>query len=408
MPMRMTPEVPQLMHARRLIIASNRGPIEYQLTRDKTLKYRRGSGGMVTALIDAGKSMEVTWVAMTMTEGDRIAVREAQQHGELLQSPLRGQKMQLRYVAISKEAYRKHYEKISNEILWFLQHYLYDPIQNSTSARQLQDAWAYGYCIANQAVADAVNAEIERETTPPVVMLHDYHLYLVSAMIRKRHPTIVMQQFIHIPWPDVRCWYFLPSNIAQAIYSGLVGNDIVGFQTPRDARNFLEGASTMLDGAVVDFEEGAVWWQGHRTYARAYPISISVAEERRTVNSAAGRREAEKIKPLLREHTIMRVDRIEPTKNILRAFKPTSICLKDILSYTARSRFWPSWCHRANHCRSTDAVLLMCSPLLKRLTKSTARLSGRRSMPFVIMTGHAHLPLCSSMMCCWLIQLSTA
>ncbi|HZO74116.1 MAG TPA: trehalose-6-phosphate synthase [Ktedonobacteraceae bacterium] len=321
MPMRMTPEVPQLMHARRLIIASNRGPIEYQLTRDKTLKSRRGSGGMVTALIDAGKSMEVTWVAMTMTEGDRIAVREAQQHGELLQSPLRGQKMQLRYVAISKEAYRKHYEKISNEILWFLQHYLYDPIQNSTSARQLQDAWANGYCIANQAVADAVNAEIERETTPPVVMLHDYHLYLVSAMIRKRHPTIVMQQFIHIPWPDVRCWYFLPSNIAQAIYSGLVGNDIVGFQTPRDARNFLEGASTMLDGAVVDFEEGAVWWQGHRTYARAYPISISVAEERRTVNSAAGRREAEKIKPLLREHTIMRVDRIEPTKNILRGFQ---------------------------------------------------------------------------------------
>lgn len=321
MPMRMTPKIPQLMHARRLIIASNRGPIEYQLTRDKSLKSRRGSGGMVTALIDAGKSMEVTWVAMTMTEGDRMAVREAQQHGGLLQSPLQGQKMQLRYVAISKEAYRKHYEKISNEILWFLQHYLYDPIQDSTSARQLQDAWVNGYCVANQAIADAVNAEIERETTPPVVMLHDYHLYLVSAMIRKRHPTIVMQQFIHIPWPDVRCWHFLPSNIAQAIYSGLVGNDIVGFQTERDSRNFLEGARTLLDGAVVDFEEGAVWWQGHRTYARAYPISISVTEERRIVNSAAGRREAEKIKPLLCEHTIMRVDRIEPTKNILRGFQ---------------------------------------------------------------------------------------
>ena len=321
MPMRMTPNVPQLMHARRLIIASNRGPIEYQLTRDKTLKSRRGSGGMVTALIDAGKSMEITWVAMTMTEGDRIAVQEAQLHGGLLQSPLQGQKMQLRYVVISKDAYRKHYEKISNEILWFLQHYLYDPIQDPASAQQLQDAWANGYCIANQAIADAVNIEIEREATPPVVMLHDYHLYLVSAMIRKLHPTIVMQQFIHIPWPDVRCWHFLPSNIAQAIYSGLVGNDIIGFQTERDARNFLEGARTLLDGAVVDFEEGAVWWQGHRTYARAYPISISVTEERRIVNSVAGRREAEKIKPLLREYTIMRVDRIEPTKNILRGFQ---------------------------------------------------------------------------------------
>ena len=321
MPSRMTTDVhpPQLMHARRLIIASNRGPVEYQLSKDKKLKPRRGAGGMVTALIDAGNSMNVTWVAMTMTEGDRIAVKEAS--GGLLQSPLLGQDMQLRYVSIPKAAYRKHYEKISNELLWFLQHYLYDPTQDQESARQLQDAWNNGYCVANQAIADAVNAEVDREETMPVVMLHDYHLYLVSSMIRKQHPSIVMQQFIHIPWPDVRCWHFLPSNIAHAIYSGLVGNDIIGFQTERDARNFLEGARTLLDGAVVDFEEGAVWWQGHCTRARAYPISISVTEERRIVNSAAGKRAAEKIKPLLREHTIMRVDRLEPTKNIIRGFQ---------------------------------------------------------------------------------------
>ena len=190
---------------------------------------------MVTALIDAGNSMDVTWVAMTMTEGDRLAV---QQQGELLQSPLRGQKMQLRYVPIAKAAYRKHYDKISNELLWFLQHYMYDPTEDSP--RQLQDAWINGYSVANQAIADAICAEIEREDTVPVVMLHDYHLYLVSSMIRKRHPGIVTQQFIHIPWPDIRCWHFLPSNIAQAIYSGLAGNDILGFQTERDARNFLE------------------------------------------------------------------------------------------------------------------------------------------------------------------------
>jgi len=312
---------PQLMYARRLIIASNRGPVEYQLSKDKKLKARRGAGGMVTALIDAGNSMKVTWVAMTMTEGDRIAVKEAEQHGGLLQSPLRGQDMQLRYVTISKAAYRKHYEKISNELLWFLQHYLYDPTQDQEATSQWQDAWKNGYCVANQALADAINIEISRDQTMPVVMLHDYHLYLVSSMIRKQHPSIIVQQFIHIPWPDVRCWHFLPSNITQAIYSGLVGNDIIGFQTDRDARNFLEGARTLLEGAVVDFEEGAVWWQGHCTRARAYPISISVTEERRAVASAAGKRAAEKIKPLLNKYTIMRVDRLEPTKNIVRGFQ---------------------------------------------------------------------------------------
>jgi trehalose 6-phosphate synthase len=312
----------QFIHANRLIIASNRGPVEYHISHDKTLKHRRGSGGMVTALIGAANRLEVTWVAMAMTEGDRVALREALQNNDgLLQPPLRGQKMQLRYVAIPKPAYRKHYEQICNTLLWFLQHYLYDPTDDSTSANKLQDAWENGYYVANRAIADAVNVEIERQDTTPIVMLHDYHLYLAPTMIRQRHPNIIMQQFIHIPWPDIRCWQFLPSNIAQAIYSGLTGNDIIGFQTERDARNFLEGARTLLDGAVVDFEEGAVWWQGHRTQARAYPISISVTEERRIVQSRAGKRTAEKILPQLGEKTIMRVDRIEPTKNILRGFQ---------------------------------------------------------------------------------------
>jgi trehalose 6-phosphate synthase len=302
--------------------------VEYQLTQDKTLKARRGAGGMVTALIDAGNRMDVTWVAMTMTEGDRQAAKQAQQHGGLLQSPLPGQKMQLHYVSIAKEAYRKHYEKISNELLWFLQHYMYDPTQDATSTKLLLDAWERGYTVANQAIAHAVNTEIEREETVPVVMLQDYHLYLAPAMIRQCHPSIVMQHFIHIPWPDVRCWHFLPSKMAQAIYQGLVGNDIIGFQTERDARNFLEGARTLLEGAVVDFEEGAIWWQGHRTQTRAYPISISVDEERKVINSAAGRRAAEAIKPLLREHTVMRVDRIEPTKNIVRGFQAYSQMLE--------------------------------------------------------------------------------
>ncbi|HXL36521.1 MAG TPA: trehalose-6-phosphate synthase [Ktedonobacteraceae bacterium] len=312
----------QFIHANRLIIASNRGPVEYHITHNKTLKQRRGSGGMVTALIGAANRLEVTWVAMAMTVGDRVALREAQQLDDgLLQSPLRGQKLQLRYVAIPKSAYRKHYEQICNTLLWFLQHYLYDPTVNSTIASKLQDAWENGYYTANRAIADAVNIEIGRQETMPIVMLHDYHLYLAPAMIRQRHPSIIMQQFIHIPWPDIRCWQFLPSNIAQSIYRGLTGNDIIGFQTERDARNFLEGARTLLDGAVVDFEEGAVWWQGHRTQARAYPISISVTEERRIVQSRAGKRAAEKILPLLGEKTIMRVDRIEPTKNIVRGFQ---------------------------------------------------------------------------------------
>jgi len=95
-----------------------------------------------------------------------------------------------------------------------------------------------------------------------VVMVHDYHLYLAPLLIRQRHPEVVMQQFIHVPWPDVRCWQFLPSTIVGDIYRGLVGTDLLGFQTERDARTVLEGARTLLEEAEVDFEEGTVAWQG--------------------------------------------------------------------------------------------------------------------------------------------------
>lgn len=273
----------------------------------------------MTALIDAGSQMEMSWVAMAMTEGDRLALKEAGQGR--MPSPIHGQKMHLRYVAVSKAAYRKYYERISNQLLWFLQHYLSNPTEDSATAKRIQDAWEHGYRVANQAIADAVIAEIASESSKAVVMLHDYHLYLAPGMIRVQHPDIIMQHFIHIPWPDVRCWNFLPSNITQEIYQGLAGNDIIGFQTERDARNFLEGARTVLDGSEVDFEDGTVRWQGHVTLTRAYPISISVTTERKIINSAAGKRAAEKFRPLLGEKTIMRVDRIEPTKNIVRGFQ---------------------------------------------------------------------------------------
>jgi len=308
------------LHADRLIVATHRGPVEYALTQDNELKPHRGAGGLVTALLETGNRMEVTWVAMAMTEGDRVALTEARQHGGQLPSPLRSQKMQLRYVAVPKSVYKKYYEQISNRILWFLQHSMHNP-SAAAPARWLQDAWTNGYTVANQAIAEAVNREIECEAGSAMVMVHDYHLYLAPLMIRQRHPEVVIQQFIHIPWPDVRCWQFLPSTIVRDIYRGLVGNDLIGFQTERDAHNFLEGARTLLEEADVDFEEGTVAWQGRLTRARAYPISVSVEGERKLVQSAAGRRAAEQLRPLLREQTIMRVDRIEPTKNILRGFQ---------------------------------------------------------------------------------------
>src|SRR5437660_3231092 len=90
-------EPSESIHADHLIVVTNRGPVEYYLSQDKTLKHRRGAGGVVTALVEAVHTMDATWVALAMTEGDRAALQQAQDG--LSQSPLPNQPMQLRYVA---------------------------------------------------------------------------------------------------------------------------------------------------------------------------------------------------------------------------------------------------------------------------------------------------------------------
>jgi trehalose 6-phosphate synthase len=305
--------------ADRLIIATNRGPVEYDKSKDGKLKSRRGSGGVVTALTGTVRHMNATWVALAMTDGDREALKDAEDG--VLPSPIADIRVRLRYVTVPKSVYHKHYDMMSNRVLWFTQHYLLEQAEDAFKSVKMQDAWDNGYVAVNRAIADAINMEIQGGSGKALVMLHDYHFYLVSRMIREHNPDVTIQQFIHIPWPESRYWASsLPTDITRTIHEGLLGNDILGFQTRSDARNFLEGVQSLLEDVEIDREHCSVTWNGHVTFIRDYPISISVDDERRQIASVAGKRAAEKIKPLLNRHTIMRVDRVEPTKNIVQGF----------------------------------------------------------------------------------------
>jgi trehalose 6-phosphate synthase len=307
------------LQAEHVIVATNRGPVEYYIGKDKTLKSHRGSGGVVTALLDALGTIDTTWVALAMTEGDRKAAQQA--HGDI-ESPLPGKKLRLCYMTVPKKVYQNHYEVVSNQLLWFAQHYMLDNPENFPTVEQFLVAWEQGYMKANAAIARAIDEELQRSGPSTIVMLHDYHLYLVPVMIREHHRDVVMQQFIHIPWPEIRYWQsHLPTSIMDSIFSGLLGNDIIGFQTRRDAQNFLEGVNTLMAEASIDADSGVISWQGRHILVKDYPISISVTEERRIVQSQTGKRAARQVEQFLGKQTIMRVDRIEPTKNIVQGFQ---------------------------------------------------------------------------------------
>ncbi len=336
---------------RRLIIASNRGPIEYSFDRNGALKTKRGAGGMVTALVPAARYAPpegFIWIAVAMSDAERqiaerqkaagktraaVALAAAVEDMNGHQPPRRQRRRRgrpltpMRFVNVPPTAYKHYYDGISNQILWSLQHYLWNTAEEPTFTMQEYNRWEQGYKLVNQALADAIFEEVVSDPAPALVWIQDYHLYLVPGMLHARleeagrAADTFVHHFVHIPWPSARYWQLLPRHMLLGIYHSLLTTDMIGLQTGRDARNFLGAVRTVIDDAVIEPDErgGRVHWQGHTTLARSEPISIDVEEVRQ--ETARGTRDhAQEVRAVLGKYTIIRVDRVEPTKNIVRGF----------------------------------------------------------------------------------------
>src|SRR3954469_15720244 len=317
-----------------LVLVSNRGPVTYQ--EDGSVK--RGTGGLVTALTGLASHRDATWIASAMTDAD--AAKSEQEGGRpfAVEAP-HGGEFRVRFVASEPHAYDGFYNVIANPLLWFIQHYLWDQSNAPDIGRQEVDAFDHGYNAVNEDLARAVLDEVEGQEEP-VVMVHDYHLYTLPGMIRRQRPDAFLHHFIHIPWTQPDAWRVLPSSMREQIYRGLLANDIVGFHTRSYRRNFLQCCRDLLDDVEVDMEGGVVRdADGHETWIRAYPLPIDYEATR-----ALGKRE--RVRELegegrrrQREHSSLRVDRADLSKNVLRGFTGFDIFLEQHPEFIERITF---------------------------------------------------------------------
>ncbi len=315
-----------VLGGKRLILVSNRGPVEYRSTGDGW-EAQPGCGGMAVALCAIARHTPLTWVASAMTEGDRV----------MAHSPMRGQihrgladveDCRVRFVVSPQDAYHLHYNLISNPVLWFLQHSLWGELDRPGLMEQILDGWNYGYEPVNRHFARAVLAELMAADNAPCVMFHDYHLYLAPLYVRTAHPNATLTHFVHIPWPEPDVWRELPENISIAICRGLLANDVVGFQTSLSAVNFLRTCESVLKGARVDLSAATVTYAGRETAVRHRPISVDVADLERRMNSPEVKAYQERLAPLCGRHTLVRVDRLDPGKNVLGGFHALDLLLR--------------------------------------------------------------------------------
>jgi len=315
----------------RLVVVSNRGPLTFRHGKDGTWRAQRGSGGLVTALAEVGRLAPVTWISGAMDAGDRDAAAllrgragpKRRALSEAIAEQMPGQDLQLDIRDLPQEAWQAHYATVANPFLWFQQHQLYtlpyDPIVDETLLR----AWQGGYRVVNQALGKAA-VEAGGKARRPVVLLQDYHLYLAAETIRAQRPDSLLLHFNHIPWPAVDSWLMLPQGLRRTICEGLLANDIVGLQTDRYATNFLQSVDAFVRDARVDPAGRHVRWRGRTIWVRAYPISIDAESLTRFAAGpeVARRRKSleERLERAGRPRLIVRVDRLEPSKNALRGF----------------------------------------------------------------------------------------
>jgi trehalose 6-phosphate synthase len=292
-----------------LVIVSNRGPLSFRHDPEGGLVATRGAGGLVSSLAPLVEGTGAMWVAAAMSDADREAAASGVVEAE---------GFRFRSLNIDPETYRMAYDVVSNATLWFLSHRLFDLARRPRIDRRWREAWE-AYRSVNRAFASAVIDEAPEGAT---VLVQDYHLSLVGTWLAQDRPDLRAVHFTHTPFCDPVDLRVLPTDVAEELLGGLASHGACGFHTRRWARSFEACCQEVLGLTPRTF------------VAPLAPDNDDIATVAASDDCAQELTALEQRIGDLR--LILRVDRIELSKNLLRGF----------LAYEELLRSRPEWVGR--------------------------------------------------------------
>jgi trehalose 6-phosphate synthase len=306
-----------------LVVASNRGPLQFTLDEDGSLSRKGGAGGLISALTSALKEQACTWISAALTRGDEVVAESARSTAV---APQRWTSWQLRMLLLDKDIQKAHYQEISNRTLWFLHHHLLDT-RTVTFDNEFFESWN-SYRFVNDQFAQACDSAADAGAE---VHIEDYHLSLAPRLLRGRRSDLRIVHQVYCPWSDPGDFSILPEVVANELLHGMLGADVIGFLAARWAGNFLRSCDAA--GLKVDWERGVVRTRDERcVHVRSFPLGVDPVELRRRLSEAEPER-------FLQDHEarlIVRVDRMEPAKNIVRGLEGFAAFLELHPSYRRR------------------------------------------------------------------------
>jgi trehalose 6-phosphate synthase len=302
----------------RVLVASNRGPVSYSLAEDGTLSARRGGGGLVSGLSAIGPDDGSVWVCAALSDGDRAAARAASlESGRLDPTDTGGQLV--RMLDIDPRTFADAYNGIANSTLWFVHHLLYQTPVEPVFDEAFREQWDC-YRRYNDAFAEAL---AEEAAEGAAVLVQDYHLTMAPRLLRERRPDLRIGHFSHTPWASPDYFALLPDDVAAEVLLGILGADRAAFLTHRWARAFVDCCTRVLGArAGEDGEELTVTHEGRTTRIAVHGLGADAD----FLRERAQRPDVdERVADLRRQvgperKVIVRVDRTELSKNIVRGF----------------------------------------------------------------------------------------
>ncbi|MER5342541.1 trehalose-6-phosphate synthase [Streptomyces mirabilis] len=298
--------------AHNILVASNRGPVTYEVQEDGSLRAKRGGGGLVSGLSAIGPDAGALWVCSALGDGDREAVRRGIAEAGV------------RMLDIDADVHADAYNGIANSVLWFVHHMLYQTPLEPVFDAEFRRQWA-SYEAYNRAFAEALAAEA---APGAVVIVQDYHLTLVPGMLRELRPDLRIGHFSHTPWAPVDYFRMLPDDIAEQVLRGMLGADRLGFLTQRWADAFTACCDALV-GGLGDARIGVHGLGADADFLRRRSHEADVADRMAALREQIGEG----------RRTIVRVDRTELSKNIVRG----------LLAYRQLLADHPEWRERVVH-----------------------------------------------------------
>ncbi|GAA1194012.1 trehalose-6-phosphate synthase [Streptomyces hebeiensis] len=292
-------------HAAQVLVASNRGPVSYTFGDDGTLTAKRGGGGLVSGLSAIGPGTDAVWVCAALGDGDREAVRRTD--GRIDPAETGGRRV--RMLDIAPEVFAGAYNGVANSTLWFVHHLLYQTPLEPSFGPEFRAQWA-AYETYNRAFAEALADEAGEGAA---VLVQDYHLALVPGMLRALRPDLRIGHFSHTPWAPVDYFRMLPDDIARQLLRGILGADRAAFLTHRWAEAFRACCASLL-GGTGDTRIGVHGLGADADFLRERAHRPDVDERLVALRKEIGGGDADTAP----RKTIVRVDRTELSKNIVR------------------------------------------------------------------------------------------